>query len=474
MLNYLLLSAALSLGQTPDSLPPASQRPTPLAVAVFAERGKELVQATEAEPLSKPIEITAAVLPASQPPPAAEEPAVPAAAAAERWLLMRALQGTWPGAVLDGHRLAIWGWTNASFNFSSASKVNAPVVWDDKADQFLLNQHWVRFERSVVTSGTTEPTFGFRSDWLFGSDYRFTLPRGIFNNQFTERENGLPNDYGVDPIAFYVEGYFPTIGQGLDVKIGRYFTPFGVESLEAISSPTVSKSYAFNWAPPFTHTGVFATLTLNPTWTVAGGFALGNDIFIDPAVEGRFVGFIRYTHPNARDTVTFGTSVGRGKFNEVEGFNHINVFDLVWTHLITDRLSYNFEVIYGYQTNVPTPGELGPEIGADGNPVVDEQGNLSLVPKVGTAHWGSLVHYLFYTFTPRLTGMARLEFFDDFDGSRTGFEGLYTAVTLGLNFKPCPSVWIRPELRYDYNGESQPFEGKNWLFTAATDVVLRW
>ena len=33
---------------------------------------------------------------------------------------------------------------------------------------------------------------------------------------------------------------------------------------------------------------------------------------------------------------------------------------------------------------------------------------------------------------------------------------------------------IRPEVRFDNNIESRPFEGKHSLFTAALDVILRW
>jgi hypothetical protein len=35
-------------------------------------------------------------------------------------------------------------------------------------------------------------------------------------------------------------------------------------------------------------------------------------------------------------------------------------------------------------------------------------------------------------------------------------------------------VILRPEVRFDYNGESKPFEGKHGLFTAASDLLLRW
>jgi hypothetical protein len=193
---------------------------------------------------------------------------------------------------------------------------------------------------------------------------------------------------------------------------------------------------------------------------------LGNDIFFDSATEGRFVGYAKWTKPGGQDTVTLGTSLGRGKFSDVEVFNHINVVDLVWTHTINAKLAYNLEMIYGWQYNIARPGVQ--------EGFIDDTGALAFQPSVGMAHWGSLVNYLFYTISPRLTSVFRLELFDDFDGHRTGFEGLYTAATVGMNFKAKKGLWIRPELRYDYNGESQPFEGKNWLLTASCDVIFRW
>jgi hypothetical protein len=80
--------------------------------------------------------------------------------------------------------------------------------------------------------------------------------------------------------------------------------------------------------------------------------------------------------------------------------------------------------------------------------------------------------------------------FDDPQGIRTNtFPGsapdnakrLYTALTLGVNYKPIrqPSnngiLMIRPEVRYDYNWNSKPFDNAHHgLFTVGTDVILRW
>jgi hypothetical protein len=96
------------------------------------------------------------------------------------------------------------------------------------------------------------------------------------------------------------------------------------------------------------------------------------------------------------------------------------------------------------------------------------------VPEFGFANWLGVLNYLTYTFTPRTSGTVRLEFFDDAQGQRTGFPGLYSAVTTGLTFKPRSAVIFRPELRYDYNDESRPFEHHHGLFTATADVIFRW
>jgi hypothetical protein len=384
---------------------------------------------------------------------------------------MHALQGSWPGYLLDDSRTQIYGWTAQSFTGSTNTFFNSPVVWNDFANNYMLQQHWTRLERAVVTTGT-EPTFGYKIDLIAGTDYRYTIMRDLLNAQL-ENAAGRQNFYGVDPVNFYVNAYVPTLLQGTEFRAGRLFTPFGVESVEAVSTPLMSRSYAFNWCPPFTHMGVQAVYTLSPEWAGTAMLANGNDVFFGPAQEARFVGTLKYVHPNKKDAFAVGTSVGRGKFNAAEpyepatvalpyepaGRNNINVFDFVWTRVVNPRLTYNFEAIYGYQTNVPANVAGG---------IIKENA------VTGTAHWGSLVHYLFVNFTPRLSGVLRFETFDDFQGQRTGFEGLYTAVTWGVQFRPRRDIAIRPEIRYDYNGYSRPFEGKHDILTCGCDAIVRW
>lgn len=416
-----------------------------------------------------PTEITAPVLSVFPFRPAELQtpPAAPGRVTGENFFLMRELQGTWIGAVMEANHLYAYGWATSSYTASSAAVSNLPMAWNDRANEFLFQQGWFRFGRSVLYS-KSDPVVGFQADVLVGSDYRFTLPRGLFNSQL-QNADGNQNLYGVDLIQHYVNLYVPTLFNGVDFRVGRLYTPWGVESLEAVSTPLISRSYAFNSAPPFTHCGVGAYVTFDPVWQGIFMAANGNDVYFGyPAEEWRFVGALKWIQPGGgRNTVTVATSVGRGKFNEGApysaatialanepfGRNNINVFDVIWTHTFNPRLSYNLEGIYGYQTNVPPGANLN---------------------GYGTAHWASLAHYLFVTLTPRLNLITRFETFDDFQGQRTGFEGLYLTGTAGLTFKPSSSVILRAEMRYDNNVESRPFEGKRDLITAAVDLTLRF
>src|SRR5229473_2187462 len=112
MLPCLLLSAALSLGQTPPSSPEKPARAAP-----------------------------------------------PPAPGPDRWIFMKALQGTWPGALFDSERLQVTGWMESSFTASSVENNNLPMGFNYRANEFAVQQNWIRIDRAVVTSGTTEPTF---------------------------------------------------------------------------------------------------------------------------------------------------------------------------------------------------------------------------------------------------------------------------------------------------------------------------
>jgi hypothetical protein len=467
MVPCFLLSASLFLGQPP---PPGPAEAAPAEVEQEAVQEPPLPgkPAVQLEVAPEPVDVTAPLLPVPAKAAAAESAAVTGATPPDRWFLMRELQGTWLAALLDDNRMYLNGWFQTSFTASTDAVSNQPMVWNDRANEFLFQQAWVRLGRRVLTTGTTEPTFGFQADVLIGSDYRFTLPRGLLNSQL-QNSGGNDNLYGVDLIQHYVSMYVPTLFRGVEFRLGRVYTPIcGLESLEGASNPLLSRCYMFNF-DPFTHCGLAAYVTFSPEWSAILMLANGNDVYFgDPSEELRFVGSLKWTQPGGRNILQFNTSLGRGKFvtafpfssptvgslpTDPTGKDNANVFDGMWTHFINPRLTYNLDCLFAYQTNVP---------------------QIARPNGYGTATWLSVMHYLLYTITPQWGAVFRFENFDDFQGQRTGFEGLYTEVTGALVYRPRKGLQIRPELRYDYNPNSAPFEGKHQLFTAATDVIVRW
>ena len=358
---------------------------------------------------------------------------------------MKALQGTWEGALLDDSRLQVCGWVELGATFGTAPSNNLPLGFNYRDNNFSLEQNWVRVERTVVMSGTDEPTFGFRSDWILpGTDYRFTVAHGLLSNQLTA-SNGQPSTYGIDPVQFYAEAFFPTIGRGLDIKVGRFYAQYGMESIEAPGNALFSHAYSF-LDNPYTQTGIVAALQLTPEWSVQSGVVIGQDVFFD-GDNLNYIGGVKWADPDGHDSATFSWILGSGRYNQAHGLNNANIVDLVLTHKFSGRLTYSFESLGGSEMNVPD---------------------------IGTGNWLGIVNYLTYDLTPHLSSTTRLELWDDAQGVRTGFPGLYSVVTTGLNFHPRKDLVFRPEVRYDYNNESRPFEGEHGLFTAAMDVILRW
>jgi hypothetical protein len=380
--------------------------------------------------------------------PVAPAPAPPAPLApppADRWLLMRLLQGTYEGWLLDGNRIQVYGWDDLTYTASSDRRDNLPMGFNYRANRFLLQSNYLRVEMPVDQKATT-PTFGFRSDTILpGADARFTIARGLFDSQLTQ-DSGQPGLQLYDPVQFYAEAYFPDVGRGLDVKFGRFFAQYGVESIDTTQNALESHSYSFIY-DPFTHTGFLTTLKLTDAWSVQNGLVAGSDVFIAPEARLTYIGGVKWAPPDGADSVLFEAIAGPGYFETKRNFNNPEIFDLVYTHKFSARLNYSLDCLYGFETHVPG---------------------------IGTGNWFGVVNYLTYSLTPRLSATTRLEFFDDPQGQRTGFPGLYTALTSGVTFKPVKDVWLRPELRYDYNDDSRPFEGKHALFTATMDVLLRW
>src|SRR5262249_44281697 len=156
---------------------------------------------------------------------------------------------------------------------------------------------------------------------------------------------------------------------------------------------------------PFTHTGFLTTTKLTEDWLAQAGLVLGSDDFISSVDNPTFIGSVKWAPPKGRDSVQLSVILGKGRFDQAHNFHNPEIVDRASTKNFNERLTYPLECLYGWTNNVPD---------------------------TGMANWLGVPNSLTYTPPPRLNTTARLELFDDFQGQRTGFKGLYIDYTTGL------------------------------------------
>jgi hypothetical protein len=361
----------------------------------------------------------------------------------DRFFLMKALQGTILGDLLDSNRTQFTGWVETAYTASSVRRDNTPSLFDSRANELSLPQNYLRLERSVDT-GRKEFDWGFRSDWIApGIDARYTAARGLLVGPSDDQKHL----YRFDPLQFSIDLWIPWLAEGTTVRVGRFVANGCVESIAAVNNFLSTHSYTYFYTP-FTQTGLYATTKLSPQWYVTYGMVLGNDVFFDPTDEPTFIGGVKWVSQSKTDSVNANLYVNGGNYFGSRQRDNTQYFDLIYTHVWTPRFQTITEGMFSFQT---------------------------AVPELNTVTWYSLVHYFQYDFTPRTYGAIRLEAWEDSQGQRTGFKGLYNEVTAGLTWKPRNWLFLRPEVRFDHNyGAAAPFDGKHSLFTLVQDVIVRW
>jgi hypothetical protein len=355
--------------------------------------------------------------------------------------------------------ISVRGWVAGGFMDNPddpASNWNGPVGFTDRDGEFHLNQAYLIGERAVDTGGCGWD-FGGRVDLLWGTDARYPIARGLdAEDDFTASWHSS-RFYGLAmPQAYAEVGY-----NNLSVKVGKFYTLLGSEVVPTTENFFYSKSYAFMYAIPFTHTGILGAWKPNDCFTLYGGVTNGWDNFEDVYDDQSFLAGATFAASDGNSKFGYYIHVGDEEltFATVEPNDTRYVQSIVYNRTITDRLSYMFNSDYGTQENAFGSGE--------------------------DAEWYGINQYLFYKHNCCWTWGVRAEWFRDDDGFRVappsdypalgfsnnpasfgGFEGNFFEVSVGANYKPTwnPNLIVRPEIRYDwYDGNdnalgNQPYD----------------
>lgn len=430
-----------------------------------------LVSAALAVSQTEPAPAAAAAAPTAPPTAAASAPP----AAPDRWLLMRELQGTWPGWLLDSQRTQAYGWVQQGFGLNPAGpsdRISFGPNYAWRSNDYRLNQAYLVVENTLEQSES--PNVGFRADLLVGNDAPFFAANGLFSS-FTgfDATSGVGvegpakfrqvNRVGLDLPQFYLEAHLPGLltERGLDVRAGKFYTLMGREVYPAADTDFYTRTYENVYGTPFTHTGVLATLHATRTLDVVAGVVRGWDVFEDNNGGMSFHGAFVWTSPDKRYVWTTAWITG-----PEQPHNSRDYRSLVSSY-VTAKIDSTSRLV------LVTGGHYGFEANAAVDPVTGGRKD---------ADWYAYSAHLFYTLDPQFRLGARAEWFRDDEGTRTGqlkrpgFAASFYDLTLGVAYKPVRSLQIRPEVRLDWCPDARPYndQADHFQLTASVDAIWRY
>jgi hypothetical protein len=371
------------------------------------------------------------------------------------------------------------GSTNNRGNAGKGIAANSPSAYDEFPNMVVLDQLALYVERLADTVQTDHFDWGFRVTNLYGQDYRYTTSHGILSQQLLVKNS----QYGYDPVMFYVDLYFPKLGQGADLRIGRYISLPDIEAQLAPNNYTYSHSILYTY-DCYTQVGANLTLKLDDHWTVQGGISPGCDTApwtADAQITGNVC--LVYTWRNGGDVLnTCDNTINNGKY----GYNNLTAFYETWYHSISPHWHTDTEGWYQYMADTPNMWWINTGVpynkanspwpenvsnnrflypGGPGTaPSTPSTLNFGAVcENPGTSYTGkraaycyapewAITNYVEHNFFNNTASLnIRSEIVDDIKGQRTGTPAIYEEHMVGFDFWAGTSVTFRPELSYTHS-----------------------
>lgn len=261
-------------------------------------------------------------------------------------------------------------------------------LFDDENNSFTLNQANLRFSRERENED-----FGFVASIDFGKTAE------VLNQATWWKRSGPGTGDNFELREAFVT-YKAPIGDGVTIKAGKMVTLHGAEVVKEYNNlnPTISNSFLFAYAIPFTHTGAMASFPLGDYLAFDLGVVNGWDDVADKNDGKSFHGAIKLL-PEEPLSLTISGTVGPEQMNSGRSKRAL-IAALVKVEA-SDELTFLLDGAYGTENDVPS------EMYADGYRDVS---------------WYGAAGYVIYKVDERLSLSFRGEVFDDADGSRTGVQ----------------------------------------------------
>lgn len=300
-------------------------------------------------------------------------------------------------------------------------------AFDRDSNTFLQNGK-LTLEKAATDAGTA----GFRADLMYGRDAQILNSATIgdaTDNFFVEQA--------------YVQ-YVAPIGNGIDIKAGRFVTIAGAEVIESKDNWNSSRSLLFNNAIPFTHNGVLASYKINDLVDVKAGVVNGWDSSIDNN-KGKTILASVALHPMEGLDITQNYIIGKEQTRSVmaAGATAGNAAERNLRQLLDTVVAWT-----------PIQGNDRWKVLANFDLGWEERGT----SVEGVSTWHGLALGTKYDVNDKLTLAARWEYFNDNDGHRIGaLNGLtmternnFYEMTYTADYKLAANLISRLEWRYDW------------------------
>ena len=344
------------------------------------------------------------------------------------------------------------------------NNINGPVTFNDRANEYQLNQLYMILERPIDIDAE-ELQLGGRVDALFGTDYYFTQALGLEldqdGSQRWNSQDGPNRAFGPDTGSMYgiamPQLYAEVGGYGVSVKAGHFYTIIGYEVVPANGNFFYSHAYTMQYGEPFTHTGFLASFSLTENIAATSGAVLGWDNWDDTNDAWSYLGGITLTSDDGGTSLAFAIITGDERTQLAPTFTRENrtMYSVVFSQQLTDEVTYVLQHDQGWQDNAGGPG-------------------------TGDARWYGINQYLFYQVSDNVRAGLRGEWFRDDDGFRVvaggGTPADYYQITGGLNINLADCVLLRPEVRWDWCDGATPYDdfSDDDQFLFATDLIWQF
>ena len=323
-----------------------------------------------------------------------------------------------------------------TYNFQNPdARENRLRVFDHEANSFTLDLAQLVFTKDAPVGGV-----GYRLKLSAGETAKFIHASGL----------GTSDD-AFDLTEAYID-YVAVVGNGLKFRFGKFATMHGAEVIEAKDNMNYSRGLLFNFAIPFTHTGLMVGYPFSDKVSANFYVVNGWDNFDDEG-NSKTLGLSVSAAPIEQVSAIVNLMNGREVDLQTGVNSNRSLIDLVATVKPVKNLTLVVNGDYGIQSNSAPDG--------------------------GDAKWYGIAGYAKYDFSDLFSAAVRAEYFKDSDGARTLTVQTAKEITVTPEFRVAKNLIIRPEYRHDWS-DKEVFDShdntadKKSQDTIALGIMYTW